>query len=98
MDDHGYPGATVDGFTMGMFVSYADCGDAWVQAPDGRLGTLIWETGSPSYFEEKIAPDPNDRWGTYAVQLPLPLTNNDEVPESSPAGVRCRWQSWKASR
>jgi hypothetical protein len=62
---------------------------------------LIWETGSPSYFEEKIAPNPNDRWGTYAVQLPLPLRNNDEAAEYLRAllpDLRTRWQSWKASR
>ena len=101
MDEHGYPGAAVDGFTMGMFVSYDDCGDAWVEAPDGSVGTLIWETGSPSYFEEEIAPDPNGRWGTYAVQLPLPLTTDDEAAAylgSLLPELRDRWQAWKASQ
>lgn len=36
-----YPEATLDGFTLGMFVSYDDCGDAWVRAPDGCIATLI---------------------------------------------------------
>jgi hypothetical protein len=51
VDEHGYPQAGVGGFRMEMFVSYGDCGDAWVRAPDGSIGTLIWETGDPSTFE-----------------------------------------------
>lgn len=52
MGTHGYPEVIVEGFTMGMFASYGDCGDAWVSAPDGGIGTLIWETGTPRYFRE----------------------------------------------
>lgn len=99
-DDAGYPSAHVGGFTLGMFVSYDDCGDAWVEAPDGSIGTLIWETGDPAYFEESIAPG-DRRWGTYAVQLPLPLTTDEEaatylavlLPE-----LRRRWEAWRATR
>lgn len=101
MDEHRYPEAVVDGLTIGMFVSYGDCGDAWVLAPDGSVGTLIWETGSPSYLKETIAPDPNGRWGTYAVQLPLPLTTDDEAADYLRAllpELRSRWESWKANR
>jgi hypothetical protein len=64
MDSDRYPEAMVDGFPMRMFVSYDDCGDAWVQAPDGSVGTLIWETGDPPCFPEVIAPEPDGRWGT----------------------------------
>lgn len=96
-----YPEATVDGFTIGMFVSYDDCGDAWVEAPDGGIATLIWETGEPPYFDEYIAPDPSGRWGTYQVQLPLPLTTDEEaaaylralLPDLLP-----RWRAWAESR
>ncbi|WP_328328294.1 hypothetical protein OHA70_03155 [Kribbella sp. NBC_00382] len=101
MDEHGYPEAVVDGFTLGMFVSYDHCGDAWVTAPDGSVGTLIWETGSPSYFEESIAPDPNGRWGTYAVQLPLPLTTDAEAAEylrTLLPELRTRWEYWTTNR
>jgi hypothetical protein len=98
---NGYPEATVEGFTLGMFVSYGDVGDAWVDAPDGSTGTLIWETGTPRYFEEVIAPDPWGRWGTYAVQLPLPLTTDAEaasyLTEILPE-LRSRWESWKETR
>jgi hypothetical protein len=64
-----------------MFVSYEDAGDAWVEAPDGGIGTLIWDQVEPSYFKESIAPDPSGRWGTYAVQLPLPLTTDEEAAD-----------------
>jgi len=96
-----YPEATVDGFTLGTFVSYDDCGDAWVRAPDGGIATLIWESGLPSYFLVVIPPDPAGRWGTYAVQMDLPLTTNAEaeaylralLPELKP-----RWKSWAQNR
>lgn len=96
-----YPIATVEGFTIGMFVSYDDCGDAWVRAPDGSVGTLVWATGEPPYFRETSAPDSQGRWGTYAVQLPLPLTNDHEASEYLAAllpKLRQRWEAWKVPR
>lgn len=95
-----YPSARVDGFELGMFVSYDDCGDAWVTAPDGSTSGLIWETGSPPYFKVSIAPD-EQRWGVFSVQLPLPLTNDTEasiyltalLPE-----LRSRWVAWVQER
>lgn len=66
-----YPTAVVDGFELGMFVSYNDCGDAWVNAPDAT------------------------RWGTYAVQLPMPLTNDGEAARYLAAllpELRPRWE------
>lgn len=101
MDEHGYPEAEVNGFTIGMFVSYDDCGDAWVRAPDGSIATLVWETGSPSYFEESIAPDPQGRWGTYAVQQPLPLTTDEEAANYLRAllpALRPLWETWQNQR
>jgi hypothetical protein len=96
-----YPRAEVDGFVFGMTVSYDDCGDAWIQAPDGGVAGLVWETGSPAYFTELTPPEPNGRWGTYAVQLDLPLTTDSEagnylrvlLPQLIP-----RWQAWQATR
>lgn len=96
-----YPTATLEGFTIGMCVSYHDCGDAWVRAPDGSVGTLVWEIGEPSYFREMIAPDSQGRWGAYAVQLPLPLTNDHEASEYLAAllpELRQRWEAWKVPR
>ena len=101
VDADGYPEAVVDGFTLGMFGSYGDCGDAWVRAPDGGIGTLIWETGSPPYFQEAIPAEPDGRWGTFAVQLPLPLTTDAEAAaylmEILPE-LRSHWEAWKATR
>jgi hypothetical protein len=96
-----YPEAEVDGFVIGMFVSYGDVGDAWVRAPDGSHCSLVWETGSPPYFREVIAPDPVGRWGTWAVQLPLPMTTNQEAADYLRAllpEIQARWQAWRADR
>lgn len=101
MTDRIYPEATVDGFTLGMFVSYDASGDAWLRAPDGSAASLIWETGEPAYFKETIAPDPQGRWGTYAVQLPLPLTTDAEAADYLRAllpDLIPRWKAWQASR
>lgn len=57
-EDPRYPQAEIEGFTLGMFVSYDDCGDAWVQAPDGGIATLIWETGSPATSPRRSHPTP----------------------------------------
>ena len=83
-----------------MFVASDERGDAWVKAPDGSIATLIWQTGEPSYFEVTIEPD-ETRWGTFTVQLPLPMTNDEEagrylfglLPE-----LRRRRQSWPGGR
>jgi hypothetical protein len=94
-----YPRAEVDGFELGMFVSYDDCGDAWVKAPDGSVGTLIWETGEPAYFKVSIEPS-ESRWGTNAVQLPLPLTTDHEAAlylEALLPELRRRWQAWAST-
>ena len=96
-----YPEAEVDGFLLGMFASHGDCGDAWVRAPDGSFGTLIWETGVPEDFRVRILPDPDGRWGTYNVRLPLPLTTNEEAAEYLRAllpRLGTCWEEWKKSR
>jgi hypothetical protein len=49
-----------------------------VRAPDGEIAGLIWETGSPEYFRVATQPD-RGRWGTFAVQLDLPMTANSEA-------------------
>jgi hypothetical protein len=100
-DDVTYPTAEIEGFRIGMFVSYSDLGDAWVVAPDGGIGTLIWETGEPSWFEETIPPHPNGRWGTYAVRRPLPMTTDAEAATYLAAilpELRQRWEAWKLMR
>ena len=63
---------------------------------NGSVGTLIWETGEPAYF--KVSIEPNEaRWGTYAVQLPLPLKSDDDAAaylEALLPELRGRWQRW----
>jgi hypothetical protein len=73
-----YPKASVDGFGFTMFVSYDDCGGAWVKAQDGRIAGLVWETAPERRFETVAEPD-SARWGTYAVAQPLPLTDDEEA-------------------
>ena len=60
-DGDKYPEAEVEGFTIGMFASHGDFGDAWVRAPDGGIGTLIWETGEPASFAIRIPAEPGGR-------------------------------------
>ncbi|MCB0909155.1 MAG: hypothetical protein KDB63_18780 [Nocardioidaceae bacterium] len=92
-----YPSAIVDGFELGMWVSYDDCGDAWVKAPDGRIAGLIWETGEPAYFKVVAEPD-EQRWGTFAVQLPLPMTNDEEAGHYLSSLLPELKARWKVSR
>jgi hypothetical protein len=47
--DAGYPTAQFDGFTIGMFVGYANAGCLGPCARRG-IASLIWETGDPEYF------------------------------------------------
>lgn len=94
-----YPEASSDGFTLGMWVSYIDLGDAWVKAPDGSICGLIWETGEPARFAVAIEPD-ESRWGTYAVTLPMPMTTDDEAATYLAAllpELRPRWRAWLAT-
>jgi hypothetical protein len=96
-----YPTAEVEGFRIGMFVSYYSYGDAWVEAPDGSKGTLIWETGEPFRFNEVIVPDPRARWGIYSVRQPLPMTTDEEAAAYLQAllpELRRRWGAWTTSR
>jgi hypothetical protein len=54
VSDLPYPEAGVDSFTLGMFVSDGDCGDALVRAPDGGVAGLIWESAEPRTFTVAI--------------------------------------------
>jgi hypothetical protein len=72
MDSDRYPEAMVDGFPMRTFVSYDDCGDAWVQAPDGSVGTLIWETGDPPCFPKSLPPSRTDGGARTQFSSPCP--------------------------
>ena len=101
VDEHGYPTAEVDGFTIGMFTSFGTSGDAWVEAPDGSIATLIWGTGDKRVFREERAPERGGRWGTYAVELPLPMTTDEEAAaylRELLLELRPRWEKWGKTR
>jgi hypothetical protein len=95
-----YPEAEVEDFTIGMFVSYGDVGDAWMRAPDGGVGTHMGDRGAER-FEVEIPATPDGRWGTFQVRLPLPMTTNEEAAEYLRAllpKLRTHWEAWKESR
>lgn len=101
MEEAPYPSpVTVDGFTLSMIVSYDDCGDAAVVAPDGSPCGLVWATHDEVVFEQVIAPS-SSRWGVWAVALPLPMTTDDEASrylEALLPDLRLRWEAWKGER
>jgi hypothetical protein len=103
---HGFPileDVEVDGFRLGMitdFLSSPDTeGDAFVVTPDKSRCGLVWESEVDcAYFNQVLAPE-EDRWGVWAVGLPLPLTTIEDarlylqalLPE-----LRARWESWSS--
>ncbi|HLH27511.1 MAG TPA: hypothetical protein VKW77_01270 [Acidimicrobiales bacterium] len=96
-----YPEVEVDGFLLVMFVSYGTHGEALVRGPDGGIATLIWSSGEPAEFRVLAAPGSEVRWGSYSVQLPLPLTTDGEAAAYLRAilpELRPRWEAWRRSR
>jgi hypothetical protein len=96
-----YPEAEVDGFLFVTFESFGTHGDALVRGPDGGVGTVVWETGEPFRFEVLVPPGTDKRWGTYSVQVPLPLTTDREAAEYLRAllpELRRWWDSWQQCR
>jgi hypothetical protein len=105
---HGFPllkGVEVDGFQLGMITDFLDqqdtVGDAFVIAPDGSRAGLVWESEvDTSYFEE-IRPPEEDRWGVWAVGLPLPMRTVKEAREYLGALVpdlRRIWENWSSPK
>ncbi|MBV8463181.1 MAG: hypothetical protein JO368_07795 [Acidimicrobiales bacterium] len=96
-----YPEAEVEGFLFVMFVSYGTHGEALVRGPDGGIATLIWSTGEPREFRVLAEPGTETRWGSYSVQLPLPLASDGEAAAYLGAllpELRPRWQQWREGR
>jgi hypothetical protein len=104
---HGFPvleDVEVEGFRLGMITDFLvepdTAGDAFVVAPDGSRAGIVWEAEcSESYFTEVLPPS-DERWGVWAVGLPIPLRSKTDartylaalVPE-----LRQRWTTWTAS-
>ena len=92
----------VDGFTLGKITDWeakpCEEGDAFVIAPDGSRAGLVWEVCDNPYFREVLAPEPQ-RWGVWAVGLPLPMTNRTNATgnlESILPKLKSRWAQWKS--
>ena len=66
------------GFELGMLVASDERGDAWIRAPDEFIATPSGRRATASYFVVTIESN-ETRWGAFTVQLPLPLTNDDEA-------------------
>jgi hypothetical protein len=91
----------VDGFTLGTITDFeaepSDTGDAFVIAPDGSRGGLVWEVSPKGYIEEVCAFDPN-RWGVWAVSFPYPMKDRDNARKNLAAvlpDLKDRWEEWK---
>ncbi len=103
---NGFPfldGAEAGGFCLGMITDFlagpAMAGDAYVVAPDGSRAGLVWESGCAPYSREVMAPEP-DRWGVWAVGLPLPMTTVEDARRYLSAllpQLRQRWESWRGA-
>ena len=92
----------VDGFTLGKITDWeaepCEEGDAFVIAPDGSRAGLVWEVCDNHYFREVLAPEPQ-RWGVWAVGLPLAMTNRANATENLEfilPELRSRWVEWKS--
>ena len=83
---HGFPlmeeTRTPDGWCFGMITGFdegqsAEYGDAFVVAPDGSRAGLVWEVGEGEI--SVIRPPEPGRWGVYAVWLPGPIKDAQDL-------------------
>ena len=91
----------VNGFTLGTITDFeaepSDTGDAFVIAPDGSRGGLVWEVSPKLYIEEVCAFEPN-RWGVWAISFPYPMKDRDNARKNLAAvlpDLKGRWEEWK---
>jgi hypothetical protein len=71
-----------EGWCFGAITEFAepegcDCGDGFVEAPDGSRAGLIWSVGSFP-IEQTLAPTA-DRWGVWAVPFPKPIRDISDL-------------------
>lgn len=95
---------SVEGFTLGKITDFeaqaSDYGDAFVIAPDGSRGGLVWEGSDAFTFQEVCAPDP-ERWGVWAVSFPYPMTTRENARrnlESIAPRLKQAWETWRSER
>src|SRR5215471_20798225 len=88
----------VGGFTLGKITDFeaepSDTGDAFVIAPDGSRGGVVWEVSPTRHIEEVCAFD-SDRWGVWAIAFPYPMQNRDNARKNLAAvlpDLKRRWE------
>ena|SRR5450755_955779 len=91
----------LDGFTLGAITDFeaepCDTGDAFVIAPDGSRGGLVWEVSAKPYIEQ-VCPFDQDRWGVWAVSFPHPMRDRNSARQNLVAvlpELKARWEDWK---
>lgn len=94
----------VDGFRLGMITDWeahtTDIGDAFVVAPDGSRGGLVWEVHPEPMFRQVLEPE-EDRWGVWEVTFPNPMSSRDNARRNLAAvlpELRRRWEEWAERR
>ena len=92
---------SVDGFVFGKITDFeaeaADCGDAFVIAPDNARAGIVWEVSDNQYFAE-VFPIEATRWGVWAVSFPLSMTSRENVRrnlQSVLPMLREKWEQWR---
>ena len=108
---HGFPvlkDVEFDGFRLGVISDFereeSTWGDAFVVAPDGSRGGLVWVTEgddhwSPGGFDEVI-PIENHRWGVWQVALPYPMRTREDARrnlEEIVPKLKRQWLVWRDS-
>jgi hypothetical protein len=99
---HGFQildGVEIDGFRLGTISALgpADCGDAFVVAPDGSRAGVVWELGSSSEVREVSGFEPG-RWGVWGVEFARPMRSIEDARrnlEDVLPQLRAKWQEWK---
>lgn len=106
---HGFPvldDVEFDGFRLGIISDFeaeeSTWGDAFVVAPDGSRGGLIWVTADddhwlPGGFDE-VMPIENHRWGVWQVALPYPMRTRDDALQNLEAivpALKREWLIWR---
>jgi hypothetical protein len=92
---------SADGFVFGKITDFeaeaADCGDAFVIAPDNSRAGIVWEVSETQYFTE-VCPIEAARWGVWAVSFPLPMNKRENVRrnlQSVLPTLKEKWEEWR---
>jgi hypothetical protein len=94
----------IDGFKLGMISGFGEdaglSGDGFVVAPDNSRCGLVWEVGESLVFQEIRVPE-STRWGVWAVNFPLPMTNTENARKNLEVilpQLKAKWSVWNDER